>query len=188
MEKKRILHFGKIDYCGSGRRINELVLEVTLKDCETKKPVFSAMGMVWNSRHTDCVAGGQILDDEEIVESMKGNRLYNKVLDLWKRNHLNDMHAGTEEQEECLEKFKSERQSIKEELNKSNSYLNDYDASCKLLENHGLLTVTKNGVSYKYGEGWLYREISERDLKDIETILDTEITAEELLKKEELYK
>ena len=50
--------FGKIDFYGRGRKINAVEVDIELSD----KGVFTASGTIWNSKHTDCVCGGQCLD------------------------------------------------------------------------------------------------------------------------------
>jgi hypothetical protein len=166
LNMKRTFNFGKIDYYGHGRKINPVSITIELRD--TPKGVeFSAMGDVWNSKKTDIVAGGQIIDDLGLYIGHKA--LYRQILSLWKKYHLNTMHAGTPEQEKCLEDFKSERAQIAKYLN---TYENDYDVSCKVLESHGLLEVNLNGEKYKYGSAWLYQPIPEEDYKKILSLLE----------------
>jgi hypothetical protein len=174
MDAKRTIGFGKIDWNGSGRKINELEIEMRLEDADGDKPVFAASLNVWNSRHTDILAGGQMLDDPEILKAMFLNVEYKKVLGLWKRNHLNGMHAGTPEQEKCLEEFEAEREAVEKELGGNPSY---YDVSCEILKRHGLYEVRLDGKPYKYGHAWLYRPISEEDLAAIKGFLGMEKAA-----------
>lgn len=171
MDAKRTIGFGKIDWNGSGRKINELEIEMRLEDADGDKPVFAASLNVWNSRHTDCVAGGQMLDDKVVLKAVGGNPLYMKILGLWKRNHLNGMHAGTPEQEKCLADYESERDAVEKELGGNPSY---YDVSCEILKHHGLYEVRLDGKPYKYGHAWLYRPISEEDLAAIKGFLGME--------------
>ena len=154
MEKK--ISFGK-HAINSGRKINEVVIELELKDNKDGKPVFTACCDVWNSKHTDIVMGGQCLDDvADCCRELRHNRLYKEILGLWQRNHLNDMHAGTERQEEEIKRWKEQ----------GNRY--DYTAVCEHLKSVGL--YDDNG--YKYGHGWLYRDISDDDLKRIKEIIE----------------
>lgn len=195
---EKTISFGKIDYCGTGRKINELTVEISLKDGENGKPEFSASAFVWNSRHTDCVARGQMLDDKVVLKAVEGNPLYMKILGLWKRNHLNGMHAGTPEQEKCLADYESERDAVGKELFEAKwnakkvefGYSDDlkdwwmkefffyhapshYDISCEILKRCGLYEVQLDGKPYKYGHSWLYQPISEWDLAAIKEILGT---------------
>lgn len=77
------------------------------------------------------------------------------LIEMWKTYHLNDMHAGTEEQEEALKDFKD----------------NDYEKRCEYLKQKGLYSVKlKDGSEYKYGHAWLYRGLPtdiEQQVKDI---------------------
>ena len=75
---------------------------------------------------------------------------------MWQRNHLNDMHAGTERQEEAIKEWEKQ----------GNRY--DYTAACEYLKSVGL--YDDNG--YEYGHGWLYRNISDEDLKRIKELIE----------------
>lgn len=96
-EFSREFEFGKIDYNQTGIKTHLVTLEVSLK-IKDKKPVFSASGNVWNTRHTDIVMGGQCIDDiykEYHLDMTRDNaNIYRKIMELWQRNHLNDMNAG----------------------------------------------------------------------------------------------
>ena len=95
IKMERTFNFGKIDYYGRGRKINLVEVEVKLSN----DGVFTASATIWNSKHTDCVCGGQCLD--EVAKYVKSDK-FKKIYRLWKQYHLNDMHAGTEKQEEAL--------------------------------------------------------------------------------------
>lgn len=71
--------------------------------------------------------------------------LHQDILTLWKE-HLNDMHAGTREQEQCIHENLPEF---------------DYTKACDLLKEKGLYEVIVNGKPYKYGHGWLYYKLSD---------------------------
>ena len=195
MDIKKKINFGKIDYCGSGRKINELVVELRLSGADGNKPEFSASGMIYNSKRTDCVAGGQIFDDRTVLKAMKGNSLYGEIVRLWKRNHLNGMNAGTPEQEKCLKDHEGERDAVAKELFEAEwnakkaefGYSDDlkdwwmkkffyhapshYDVSCEILRRNDLYEIELDGKPYRYGSGWLYRPISESDMAAIKKIL-----------------
>ena len=145
---KRTFNFGKIDYYGRGRKINSVEVRVELSD----KGVFTASANIWNSKHTDCVCGGQCLD--EVAKYVKSDK-FKKIYRLWKQYHLNDMHAGTEKQEEALKVAGLE------------SWANNYSKCCDYLESINLLV--DNG--YKFGTGWLKRDIPVEDVAEIERLL-----------------
>lgn len=158
---------GKIDYMHMGRRNNAVDLEVELREDKYGRPVFSARGRIWNTRHTDVVCAGQCLD--EIVKrtiDLYANRTLDTFLyiySLWKKYHLNDMHAGTPEQEEAVNKWKEA----------GNKY--DYTEACKYLESIGLYEVPYKSLEftgiYAYGSAWLYREIDSLDLRRIHKLM-----------------
>ena len=133
------------------------------------------------------------------------------IENLWKKHHLNSMHAGTVEQESCLKDFASEKETIRNELrnnawnkakieynypenhfkewqNWHGSDWNSYSVDCELLKRHGLYEVEVDGKPYKYGHGWLYRAIPESDLNKIRAILDKDLSVDFLYKEDELYK
>ncbi|MDV3429125.1 MAG: hypothetical protein LIR50_19205 [Bacillota bacterium] len=142
---KKNFELGKIDFYGTGRKINAVTVKIEL----TEENVFTACGYVWNIRRTDCVSGGQNLD--EIYKFKKNNPIFKVIYEMWKKHHLNDMHAGTEKQEEALEKAGY------------TAWARDYEKCCEYLESVGLLE--DNG--YKFGTGWLKREIPQEDLEKI---------------------
>jgi hypothetical protein len=143
---KKTFSFGKVDYNNSGRKINEVVIAVNYFPNKDNKMVFTASCAVWNGKHTDWICGGQCLADEDIKKHLCANKVYNEIVDLWHKYHLNDMHAGTERQEAALDGF-----------------CGDYTEQCNRLRELGL--YEDNG--YKYGTSWLYRAIPEEDEKRI---------------------
>ena len=155
--------FGKVDYNGSGRKNCPVEVEISLrhnhnsfynKDYEE----FTAVGYIYNPRHTDCYAGGQCLDT--IKEFIPDNIILDRIYRLWKKYHLNGMHAGTIEQEDSIHQYFAET---------GRSY--DYREACEHLKAVGLYEVVENGKPYKYGYGWLCREIPEEDLAEIRELL-----------------
>jgi len=153
---KKTFGFGK-HAVSSGRKINLVELEVRLAETPDGKPVFTASATAWNSRHTDCVWDGQCIDTFlEICPELGKDKTYMLIHDLWKRNHLNDMHAGTERQEKAIAEWKAE----------GNQY--NYTNACEHLKAVGL--YDDNG--YIYGTAWLYRDIPDDDLKAIKGLLE----------------
>ena len=145
---KKTFNFGKIDFNRSGRKINLVEVDVELID----DGVFTASGIIWNSKKTDRICAGQCLDT--IAEYVKAPK-FKQIHRLWKQYHLNDMHAGTEAQEEALNKAGL------------TNYANQYTECCNYLDSIGLLV--DNG--YKFGTGWLKRDIPEEDLVKIRQLL-----------------
>ena len=96
---KKILNFGKIDWNGTGRKINLVTVKISLE--ETKNgPVFSACANVWNSKSTDCLCCGQCLDN--LVSFFQDDKIYMTIFSMWEKYHLNNMHPGTPAQEKAL--------------------------------------------------------------------------------------
>lgn len=147
---KNTINFGKIDFNRTGRKINSADVTIELRG-SSDKPVLSVCGTVWNSRHTDCVCGGQCLDT--MLPYFKNNSKFKEIHRLWKLYHLNDMHAGDRVQEEYLAK------------NMTGRY--DYNTAVELLKAANL--YEHNG--YKYGHSWIYEPIPEEDLKKIEELI-----------------
>lgn len=146
------LSFGKIDYNRTGRRINAVELEITYDRLDTDKPYFAVSADVWNSHHTDIIAGGQCLEMlYNNFVGLRGNKKFNTIYQLWKKYHLHDMHAGTPAQEEALKEC-NER---------------DYNKQLKFLETKNL----KIDHGYTYGTSWLYQPIPADDLATIKDII-----------------
>lgn len=145
---KKVVNFGKIAY-NSNKKVNEVTIEIELRGEE--RPVLSIYGEVWNATHTDLATFGQCLD--ELQKYFKNNWKFMEIYRLWKLYHLNDLHAGTIAQEELLKKYG----------------IYNYEEACDLLKKHNL--YEDNG--YRYGSGWLYREIPCEDLARIKEIIET---------------
>lgn len=97
------------------------------------------------------VGYGQVIDECEKAYSNSEDKLAKAICDMWRKYHLNDMHAGTKRQEDLLKYCKS----------------HDYKEQCDFLEKHSMLF--DNG--YKYGTAWLKEEIPTEDLEEIKVIL-----------------
>lgn len=120
---------------------NKIVrLEISIKDGR-----FSISGETRGSL-------GQVMD--LIVPA---SRSQEELLKIWENWHLNDLHPGTEKQEEALEKYKRK---IKKRLS--------YEEECEYLKSIGL--YEDNG--YKYGTGWIKRELPENFEEDLNDLLD----------------
>lgn len=155
---KKTFELGKIAYTGD-KKSNLVTVEIELNEKDGKE-VFTACGNVWNTRKTNIVTGGQCLD--ELAKYIHTD-IFKTIYRLWKQYHLNDMHAGTEEQENAL------KEAVKEgKLQKYGA--NNYEETCNYLKSIDLYEVEHQGKPYKYGHGWLYREIPEEDLQIIKSL------------------
>ena len=150
---KKTFSFGKVDFNEVGRKINLVTVDVELKDTD-KGPEFTASGDVRNKNKTDIICGGQCLDELYEIPALRSNDTFKKIYNLWRRNHLNGMHAGTEAQENYIkEKF-------------GDNYPG-YTEACEALKEVNLYEDS----GYRYGSSWLYRPISEEDMKMIKELL-----------------
>ena len=123
-------------------------IEIELRETETgEKPVFPICGKMGRRP-------GQCLDD---IAEYNSDPLFKVLYRLWKKYHLNDMHAGTEAQEKAVNKW----------INQGNIY--NYKNACEYLKSINLY----NDNGYKYGSSWLYRPIPKKDLEIIKTIIET---------------
>lgn len=153
---KKKFNFGKIDFDGTGKNRNLVIVEIELTD----KNVFTASARIWDNLRRDIVAGGQCLDELNNYPLIRNNKEFKTIFEMWKKHHLNDMHAGTEAQEKALD----EHDAVSELKLR---YASNYKEACNFLEEKGLLI--DNG--YKYGTGWIKREIPSEDLKKIKELL-----------------
>ena len=162
-KETRKIFLGYTDYEFPGKKVNSVWAEITLKDDK----YFSASAHIRDSNRGDYLIGGQCLDTiNDNCPDIKANPIWQKIYRLWKLYHLNDMHAGTVEQEEALDKWCA--------LSEDNSIqsVKGYDKACEYLKSIGLYEVEYNGKPYRYGSGWLKRDIPEEDLNQIKELLE----------------
>lgn len=159
----RSISFGKIDYYGNGRRINEVEIELTLRESEDERRdvEFSACGGVWNSRMTDYQMCGQCLD---IVSSRvcENRKLWTELKEIWKKWHLNDCKAGTPEQYDLLsEHFREQGGRTK------------WEDEVAYLKSVGKYEVEWKGKTVRWGERYVYWEIPGEILERFREIIRT---------------
>ncbi len=157
----KIANFGKIQFENSKSKCNEVTVEIDLNKNKDGLPVLSICGNVWNRNHTDIICGGQCLDT--LKEYLGGNETFDFLYDMWKKHHLNDMHAGTPKQEEAVRHAK--------EVGLLPKHY-DYGKACQYLKDANLFTDTYDGQEVKYGHSWLYYPIPESDLRKIEHFME----------------
>lgn len=147
MTKKytKTFDFGKVAYNGKNKK-NAVCLDITLK-IKDNKPVFSASGEVWNSRHSDIEMGGQCIDDiyNEFKGEIENRKQFESIMGLWERNHLNDMNAGCEHQ-----------RALKWDIDGYDKHPSEPCPKC----------------GYKYGSAWIYEPITKKDLREIVSLLN----------------
>jgi hypothetical protein len=175
---ERTIYLTNINYKGinkSGHCRNrvEVELELTNDNC------FSATACVWNENHSDIYMGGQCFDDLKEIPEVGELPIFKEIYDLWKKYHLNDLHAGTKEQEDIL------KEAVK--TGELEGYgANYYKETCDYLESKDMLYDKKylvekkqadgtiKRVPYRYGTGWLKEEIPEEDLLRIKSLIQKE--------------
>ena len=154
---KKTIQFGKVDYMNNGKK--NCLIEVELNFDGVR---FSASGTIWNHLKTDCYSGGQNLDT--IKKFLPNNKLFNKIYDIWKKYHLNDMTAGSPKQEEYLKSIISE-----------DSLDYSYDLKCEKLKEVNLLhdkSYLYDGKPYEYGTAWLTTEIPTEVKQEINNLIN----------------
>lgn len=156
---KKTFNFGKIAYSNPKRKTNLVTVKMELRQNEDGLPCFTASADVWNAHKTDIVMGGQCFDELIKFPELKSNKKFRVIYNLWKRNHLNDINAGTLEQTWLVNDW----------VEKNGQY--DYTKVCEYLKSIGKYEADHNGGKYKYGHGWIYREITEDDLGIITQLL-----------------
>ena len=144
---KNVLRLGKVDYDHTGHKVNAVDIEWEL----TPDGRFSASGAIWDGRHYDNIAGGQIL--EEIARLFPRDERVQRIIRVWRVWHLNDLTAGTPRQEAAIAQWKAE----------GNKY--DYGKAVEYLKSIGLY----EDDGYKYGHAWLKRELPDDVKKEIKS-------------------
>jgi hypothetical protein len=152
---KKIINFGKIDYNQTGAKRNEVEIVIELTDDNN----LSISGEIWNQNKTDILSGGQNLDT---IKDYVDNKFFAKIYVIWKNYHLNDLNAGTTLQMDYLKSIEHKTQESKK---------NWYEWGCRELEKVDLLTTIYKNKPYKFGSGWIRKDIP----KDILEFLEEEI-------------
>lgn len=156
---KKTLHFPTVCVgVGQGQGFKTIKVDIHLatqlcKDWETLEEremyIFTASAS-GKGRRGQCLdfihenAEKYIMPDEKRV-------LYNRICDVWHKYHLNDLQSGTKKQTEALTA----------ELHRADHYRE----ACKYLESIGLF----EDRGYKYGHGWLCKEIPAEVVAEIMT-------------------
>lgn len=158
---QRTIDFGKLDFNNTGRKANKVTATVELRENSKGLPVLAIRATVYAPNGIGTMYSGQCLQEVmKRVSLCDTSRFdvegFTEVYNLWRTYHLNDMHAGTPEQEEALKNCKS----------------HDYTERCEYLQAHGLYEVEHDGKPYKYGYSWLYEEIPANVLNRIKEIIN----------------
>jgi len=106
---KKTYHFGKIKAYQNGKKINAVDVSIELSGTQGEEE-FTASGTVWNATKTDCIMGGQCLDELFQHDELKVNPTFKEIYRLWKAYHLNGMHPECEHQKALGWEEKAEEQ------------------------------------------------------------------------------
>lgn len=165
---KKTINLGKVDYNGTGRRINAVDIEVELEGDR-----LSIMGSIWNGPHTDIVSGGQNL--EEIGRMFPANAKVQRIVEVWRRWHLNDMRAGCEHQR--AEGWDKRPIDPSKPLNTYGTHFpGQTSSSWNMLtwvrrDEHpeGLLSYPCPVCGYRFGSAWLKEDLPADVLAEVES-------------------
>ena len=94
---KRVINLGKHAVYNK-RKENLITIELEIRNKEkarnydtleevTDVPEISICGTVWNRLHTDCIMGGQCID--ELAKIVRTKRV-RRIETIWNKYHLND--------------------------------------------------------------------------------------------------
>lgn len=186
-EIKRTFTLGKIAYWPKSRKANAVEIGVRLSKLSNGEWEFTAMGDIWNCRHTDCLSCGQNFDT--IAEYYKGNPLFDEIYDLWKKYHLNGMNTGTFRQEKALldetERRNANHRAKGEAEERPLTYADRYEDACEYLKSIGLYIDSLGEGEwipcasedcrpdhYPYGHAWVVRKLPKEALVRIRSLID----------------
>jgi hypothetical protein len=142
---------------GHGCKTLEVEVELSTQICrdwdtmeEKRMYVFSASGsgMGWHGQCLDHLKDKAF----EYIMPQEKQALFERVFEIWKEYHLNDMQSGTIRQTEALL-----------EKDKTLHYATNYKQGCDYLKSINL--YKDNG--YKYGHGWLCKPIPTEIVEEI---------------------
>lgn len=162
-ELKATFKFGLVTFKGQRTRCRPTV-DVSLRYDRYRRPCFSAMANVLCGRRY--VMGGQCLDSiYRDSFAMRHNPTFNMIYGLWKRNHLNDLNASVnDEQQKFVDKFIA--------ANGGENFRYDYTKVSNYLKSIGKFSYVVDGKTCNYGEGWYYRPISDEDMTAIKELFE----------------
>ncbi len=125
------------------------VIELTVKENEKGKEILSICGEVFEKGKRTPKRAGQCEDFIAVEFHAQGLEHF---IAIWKKWHLNDLNAGTPQQEAAIiEMFGKES-------------ADNFNAECGYLKSIGLYEVEVEGKPYAYGNGWLYREVPKEEM------------------------
>lgn len=149
---RRVFDFGQVKFHSPSQKKAWFCIEIRLKSAE-EGPVFLSKGLLTKHLHP----ADLFLISEET--DLGKDPLFQEIYRLSSLYNLNNLHAGTEEQEAALRQYQE------------TGWEFDFSEACAYLKKLGLYEVTlQNGATHRYGSDWLYREIPEKDLMAIKNL------------------
>lgn len=152
---ENVYSLGKVDYNKSGRR--NCLAEITW---ELENGRFSMCAHVWNLRKTDHYCGGQCVD--RVAAYFPHNKKAERMVQIWKRWHLNDMRAGSPAQEEFLRANPVTFTYPESHYEKAGAAL----AAAGINPDPNYL---RDGKPYIYGHAWITEELPAEIVAEIES-------------------
>lgn len=176
---KATIPFGKVDYFNRGRKDCpvEIDIEIRRKGTKTVKidgenvkvddgAELSICGAIWNHIHTDCYSCGQNLDT--IRKYLKGNKLFDRIFELWSEYHLNGLNAGTRKQTKLLKEAGiTDYDKAVEYLKKTGNYVDSLGPDEEL--SYECETATRD--HYTYGHGWVLFKLPTEIILEVKNII-----------------
>jgi len=159
----------KIDFNRTGRRINQVTIDIelelkknesklltaTLENVNSSYYVLAIQGNIWNSVQTDCLCWGQCLGElRKFYGGLNGHK--QPWFKFWDKYHLNDMKLGTDRQQKVVDKYL---------LESKTSF--DYDVVCEVLKEQNLYIDR----GYEYASKWLLKPIPQDDINTMIELL-----------------
>lgn len=156
---------------GKTAKGGDVELHIELEN-KPRGPSLSIQASVWRPDRTDTEAGGQHREVLTEVATWAGDWIKAtapRMVEVWERWHLNDLTAGTPEQEAYL-------RAHPDEGGKSSAYV----VACEALKAAGLYEVPDPrdpSKLYAYGTAWLTEPIPADVLAEIRGWLDADLPA-----------
>lgn len=161
-ERIATFKFGLVTFRGQRTRCRPTV-DVRIRYDNHNRPCFSAMANVMCGRSH--IMGGQCLDSiYRDSFAMRHSPTFKMIYGLWERNHLNDLKASVnDEQQKLVDEFVA---------NGGENFRYDYTKVCDYLKSIGKFSYVVDGKTCNYGEGWYYRPISDEDMTAINDLFE----------------
>lgn len=134
---------------------------------------FSMSGEIWNWQGTDLRSVGQNV--EEIAAAFPGHARVQLMAEIWRRYHLNDMRAGSPDQELWLRAHEVEWEKAKARGEDYYAWASAGLAAARLNPDPNFIYVGEGAANvrqqggYRYGSAWVREEIPAEVISEIET-------------------